>query len=85
MMMGKDIDVSAILKNNYMDEDKVVQCDAMFLASAVGYNGKLVRDCGFSVKQVELAKGKGTLFIILAFRIQAGSNSVLYMYFILKN
>lgn len=85
MMMGKDIDVSAILKNNYMDEDKVVQCEAVFMASAVGYNGKLVRVCGSSRKQVELAKGKGTLFIILAFRVQAGSNSVLYMHFFLKN
>lgn len=70
MMMGNDFDVFAIIKNNYMDKEKVVQCKVVFMASAVGYNGKLGEYCGFSMEQVDLAPGKGTLFITLAVRIQ---------------
>lgn len=52
MVMGKDFEVCALITNNCM-ETKAFK--VMFMASAVGYNGKLGDHCGFSMDEVELA------------------------------
>lgn len=56
MVMGKDFEVGALITNNYM---KTKSCKVVFMASAVGYNGKLGEYCGFSMVEVELAPDEG--------------------------
>lgn len=74
MVIGKDFEVCSLITNNYM---KKRSCKVVFMASAVGYNGKLGEYCGFSVVEVELAPDEGTLsFLTLAVRIQKGLNSL---------
>lgn len=77
MVMGNDFEVSALITNNYM---KTKACKVVFMASAVGYNGKLGDYCGFSMVEVELAPDEGTLsFIIVTVRIQEGSNCLCFL------
>ncbi|XP_075882355.1 protein-glutamine gamma-glutamyltransferase 2-like [Nelusetta ayraudi] len=53
MVMGKDFEVCAQITNNCMETKA---CKVVFMASAVGYNGKLGEYCGFTMEEaVELA------------------------------
>lgn len=73
MIMGQDFEVGALITNNYM---KTKACKVVFMASAVGYNGRLGEYCGFSMVEVELAPDEGTvLLIILTVRIPKDLNS----------
>lgn len=60
MVLGNDFEVFANVKNNYMDESKVVQCKVVFMAAAVGYNGKIGSYCAVSTEEMEVAPSEGT-------------------------
>lgn len=61
MVIGKDFEVCALITNNCMGKKA---CKVVFMASAVGYNGKLGEYCGFTMEEVELAPDEGTLLCI---------------------
>lgn len=76
MVVGKDFEVWALITNNYM---KTKACKVVFMAAAVGYNGKLGEYCGFSMLELELAPEEGTLLIIIfSVRIPEGLNCLCF-------
>lgn len=56
MIVGWDFEVFAVLTNNCMEART---CSFLFLASAVGYNGKLGGSCGLISQKVEVPPGEG--------------------------
>ncbi|XP_068997710.1 protein-glutamine gamma-glutamyltransferase 2-like [Embiotoca jacksoni] len=55
MIVGSNFEVFAILTNNCMDAR---DCNFLFLATAVGYNGKRGDSCGFASDKVEVLPGE---------------------------
>lgn len=56
MIVGSDFEVYAVLTNNYMETRT---CTLLFIAKAIGYNGKLGDSCGFVSDKLEVASGEG--------------------------
>lgn len=56
MIVGWDFEVFAVLTNNCMEART---CSFLFLATAVGYNGKLGGSCGLISEKVEVPPGEG--------------------------
>lgn len=55
MIVGSDFEVCAVLTNNCMEAKT---CNFLFVAKAVGYNGKLGGSCGFASDKVEVPPGE---------------------------
>ncbi|XP_028307746.1 protein-glutamine gamma-glutamyltransferase 2-like isoform X2 [Gouania willdenowi] len=55
MSIGSNFEVNAILTNNCM---KTKTCSFLFIARAVGYNGKQGESCGFASDKVEVPSGE---------------------------
>ncbi|XP_040009864.1 protein-glutamine gamma-glutamyltransferase 2-like [Xiphias gladius] len=55
MIVGSDFEVYAVLTNNHMEARA---CTFLFLAKAVGYNGKLGQTCAFASDKVEVPSGE---------------------------
>lgn len=61
MVIGNDFEVRAQMTNNCM---KTKTFKAVFLASAVDYNGKLREHCGFATEEVSLAPDEGSVVLL---------------------
>lgn len=56
MTVGSDFEVFAVLTNNCMEAKT---CTFMFFATAVTYNGKRGKSCGFFSEKLEVPAGGG--------------------------